>query len=1050
MKQEDLHDLPFDVYTRNKISGQAIQIISDQVGRGLRVLDIGGRSGEFSSFITGQELSIIDIREPETAADKELQTQGRYFLATGINTSFSDGSFDVCTAFEVLEHLKPEERQPLLEEMYRVSKLGIVVSAPVNSEFNDLAERTLNSFFERLTGKSHPWLVEHIENRPLPEASFVNDCLKQLGAQVLAIPSNNTFLWSMLQYLAFTNCKYKIDFQKINALYNDNFECLGDGQGPVYRNIFIALKPEVAGVLERIMQPLSQVDLSGKNQLKILDAVIEEFVQQISSRSIEIQQKEVHINNLQVMMHDKDVEITHATQSMAQKDQKILEQQSLLNEMQAQAHALREYSKKEQKLLEKLNEEHRSALRVALETSDRKEQEINQLNYQNNQFRYRFEVIERKVEELEHMVVDKDRHIQNIEPYFKEMLRLQHSKTFKITQKIMGVTDKLSQDAATGINIFKYEGFAPFLRSFGRYLTGNLKEPIPQAGTYKDLTLQQQYQMFLNKQPVLEEAKSKSTILNWKYHPTISIVVPVYNVNPEWLTACIESVQNQFYTKWELCLYDDASTKKETIECLQSWNEKDDRIKIKFGKQNLHICGATNQAIQQATGDFIGLLDNDDELTPDALFEVVKALNANQSLGLIYSDEDKKELDGTLTEPHFKSDFNLDLLLSINYISHFTVIRKDLGDRLGWLRPGFEGSQDYDLYLRLIDETKNIHHIPKVLYHWRKVPGSTAARYEDKKYVDKASLKALSNYLQRNEIFGKVQRIETRPPTFRVKRSILAPELVSIIIPFKDKVELLKMCVPSILEKTSYKNYEILLVSNNSTEPETFEYVRLLTKAHPNIRFLEHNVPFNYSEVNNWAVKHAKGPYVLLMNNDIEVISSEWLSAMVEHIQRQEVGAVGAKLYYPNNTIQHAGVMVGLGGVAGHSHKYFPQNNDGYFARVNVIQDLSACTAACLLVKKSVFEEVQGLDDKNLKIAFNDVDFCLKIRKAGYLIVYTPFAELYHHESVSRGQEDTPEKQARFQREVLYMKSKYGDRLLRDPYYNPNLSLDREDFSLAI
>lgn len=1036
MNQKDLHFLPFDVYTRNTLAAQSIELIVKHLKHPLKVLDFGGRSGEFEAFIPGQELSVIDIREPETATDQQLLQQGRYFVSSGIQTDLAAHTYDLATAFEVLEHVSPADRQPFLKEMWRVSKVGIIVSAPVDSPLNDAAERSLNSFFQRLTGESHPWLSEHLDNRPLPEAKVIEGYLKDLGASVVAIPNNNTFLWALLQYLAFTDCKYKLDIQKIFAVYNDNFKQLGDNQGEVYRYIYVALKPEYAKVVELIQEQLVQIDLTGDKQLKVLDTILEEFVQQISSRATLIEQKEVHISNLDQELERRRVSLEENNQRLQQDAERL----ASMERLQAQLSA---------------------TLAKAVTTIERQESELSLLSFQSHQYKERAAQLKQKlveqavqqrdkVQELNQAIADKEQHIQNIQSGFKRMQELEHSFTFKFFRPLMRIGDKVYHDTATAKNILKYEGVKPFIGSFGRYVTGTLKEPIPTAGTYKELSLPQQYQLFLKKQLPLDEGKMKAQISRWSFKPKVSVVVPVYNVKPEWLNACIESVRAQLYTNWELCLYDDASTKSATVDCLKGWGGKDPRIKIDFGQRNLHICGATNQAIKLATGEFVALMDNDDELTVDALYEVVKALNENKNLGFIYSDEDKREMDGTLTEPHFKPDFNLDLLLSINYISHLSVIRKDLGDRLGWFRPGFEGSQDYDLYLRVIEQTNHIHHIQKVLYHWRKVPGSTAARYEDKKYVDKASLRALTEYLQRNQIEGSVSKVDTRPPTFRVQRKIINPELVSIIIPFKDKVELLKMCIPSVLEKTTYKKYEILLVSNNSTQPETFEYVRLLTKAHPNIRLLKHDVPFNYSEINNWAVSKAKGKYVLLMNNDIEVISPEWLTAMVEHIQRPEVGAVGAKLYYPNDTLQHAGVIVGLGGVAGHSHKYFPRANDGYFGRVSTIQDLSACTAACLLVKQEVYQQVGGLDAENLKIAFNDVDFCLRVRAAGHLIVYTPFATLYHHESVSRGQEDTPAKQQRFQKEVLYMKAKYGNAILRDPYYNPNLSLDREDFSLAI
>lgn len=554
------------------------------------------------------------------------------------------------------------------------------------------------------------------------------------------------------------------------------------------------------------------------------------------------------------------------------------------------------------------------------------------------------------------------------------------------------------------------------------------------------------YKYFLTPKRIKELNRE---INNFEYQPTFSIIVPVYNVEAKWLNQCIESVINQIYSKWELCIHDDASTNKETIKCLKRWDKKDTRIKVSFGNVNQHISGASNEAIKMASGEYISLLDNDDTLTPNALFEIARVLNEDNKLDFIYSDEDKIETNGTYSTPHFKPDFCLDLLLSNNYICHFSTIRKTLGDQIGWFRKGFEGSQDHDLFIRIIEQTSNIKHIPKILYHWRKIPGSTAATFSDKNYATDASVRALSDYLNRNNINGVVKK-DKYPGTYRIYRQISEEEKISIIIPFKDHSDILKTCIESIINKTDYKNYEIILVSNNSKEKETFNYIEVLLSKFSCISFYEYNTPFNYSKINNWAVKKAKGKYILLLNNDTEVIDGQWLNYMVEHIQRNDVGAVGAKLLYPDNTIQHAGVIIGIGGVANHAHKDLPDQHPGYFCRAEVVSEFSACTAACLLIKKTVFNEVKGLNEDNLKIAFNDVDLCLKIREAGYKIIYTPYAKLYHFESKSRGLEDTPEKNARFNKEINYMMNKWKTHEYNDPFYNVNLSRTKVDFSLNI
>ncbi|BAF72682.1 glycosyl transferase [Sulfurovum sp. NBC37-1] len=557
--------------------------------------------------------------------------------------------------------------------------------------------------------------------------------------------------------------------------------------------------------------------------------------------------------------------------------------------------------------------------------------------------------------------------------------------------------------------------------------------PFPKALSYR------------YERPVLS-SKIRYEIKRFSKQPLFSIVMPVYNVVPKWLKLAIESVENQWYGRWELCIADDASTSEETKAYLRKIDHH--KIKIRFLKKNLGICGASNEALKLAKGEYIALMDNDDELTPDALYEILKAINT-KAAELIYSDEDKIEEDGTFAEPHFKPDFSPDMFLSQNYLSHLVVIKKELVDRVGGWEAGLEGSQDYDLYLKVLEHTEKISHISKVLYHWRKVPGSTAAEYSAKSYAQEAGRKALENAMKRRAIKADVKNGKY-PGTYRVKYELKEEPLVSIIIPFKDKPELLKTCIESILKKSSYQNYEIIGINNRSKEWETFKEMKRLEKRDSRVRFCEYNDTFNYSKINNFAVSScAKGKHIVLMNNDIEIITSNWIEEMLMFSQRDDVSAVGSKLYYPNGTIQHAGIVLGIGGVAGHAHKYFSKNVPGYFSRLHIVQNLSSVTAALLMVKKAIYDEVGGLDEVNLQVAFNDVDFCLKLQKNGYLNLFTPWVEAYHHESKSRGEEDTPEKQERFKKEVEFMKNKWSKILKEgDPYYNPNLTLEREDFSV--
>jgi len=529
--------------------------------------------------------------------------------------------------------------------------------------------------------------------------------------------------------------------------------------------------------------------------------------------------------------------------------------------------------------------------------------------------------------------------------------------------------------------------------------------------------------------------KAAAKIDQFAYRPTISVVMPVYNVSEEHLSKALDSVLRQYYPFWELCICDDASTDPKVRAVLERYSANEERIKVTFSENNEGIALASNKALRLATGEFVALLDHDDELPPDALFEVVRSLQ-DVTADLIYSDEDKLDAEEVRCDPFFKPAWSPDLLLSCNYISHFGVYRKSIIDQIGGFRKGFDGSQDYDLVLRFVEHSEKILHIPKVLYHWRKVTGSAAASIEAKPYAYDAGKRALADALARRKIEGEVAT-DSGPGFYRVKRKIIQAGKVTIIIPTRDRLPLLEKCIESIEQKTDYKNYEIVIVNNGSRERATLEY--LSQTPH---RVIHDSAPFNYSRLNNRAASDSNGDYLLLLNNDIEVISGEWLSAMVEHAQRPEVGAVGAKLLYPDNRIQHAGVILGLGGVANHAHRLVDGYRDlGYFGLASRIRNFGAVTAACLMIRRELFEQMGGLNERRLAISFNDVDLCLRLRRRGYLIVFTPYALLYHKESASRGYIVNPT-------EVSYMMSNWRNEILSDPYYNPNLSLKSEDFSI--
>ena len=530
--------------------------------------------------------------------------------------------------------------------------------------------------------------------------------------------------------------------------------------------------------------------------------------------------------------------------------------------------------------------------------------------------------------------------------------------------------------------------------------------------------------------------------------PLFSILVPIYNTDPEYLMPMIESVRAQLYPHWELCLVDDCSPKSYLRQILTHEALQDERIKVQLNDVNQGISVTTNDALAMASGDYIALLDHDDEISIDALYENAKVINEKPGVGLIYSDEDKMDMQGNRLEPFFKPDYSPDFLSTNNYICHFSVINKSLIDELGGFREGLDGSQDHDVILRAAHNSEHVVHIPKILYHWRKIPGSTAVVYDAKSYAWEAGRKAIEDQLTKNEDGVKVD-FGSLKGTYRVNREIKGEPLVSIVIPFKDKPELLDSCLNSILKLSSYKNFEIIGVSNNSEEQETYSKMQAFSESDARIRFVQHNIPFNFSAVCNYGVKQTKGEYVLLLNNDIEILTVDWIEGLLEHAQRPEVGAVGSKLLYPDGRIQHAGIVVGMVGAAGHPHKFFPNDHIGYHGRLHMVHNVSAVTGALLMVSKAKFDQVAGLDEDNLAVAYNDVDFCLKLHQQGYYNVFTPYVEATHHESISRGYEDTDEKMQRLLKEQAHFLEQWKDFIENgDPYYNPNLSLKNEYFSL--
>ena len=534
-------------------------------------------------------------------------------------------------------------------------------------------------------------------------------------------------------------------------------------------------------------------------------------------------------------------------------------------------------------------------------------------------------------------------------------------------------------------------------------------------------------------------------------HPLISILLPVYNSDVRFLRAAIDSVRNQIYPQWELCIADDASTNAEVRPFLEEMARGDTRIKVIFRETNGHISACSNSALSLATGEWCALLDQDDTLSENALAFVALEIAEHPEAGLIYSDEDKIDDQGARSNPFFKTDWNPELFLSQNYINHLGVYRTSLLREIGGFREGYEGSQDYDLALRSVEKLRHegVRHIPRILYHWRTVEGSLAAVVDAKPYAKKAARRAIGEHLKRCGIAGRVVPCPENTELHRVIYELPEPApLVSVIIPTRDQVGLLKKCIQSLHAKTDYPRLEIIVIDNDSVEKATHDYLREL-ETEKIARVVCERGPFNFSRLINCGAAAAKGTVLGLLNNDIEADEPGWLREMVSHAVRLEVGAVGARLWFPNGRMQHGGVVVGLGGVAGQVYHMSPRGDPGYFNRAFLQQNYSCVTAACMVLRKEVFVDLGGFDEVNLAVNFNDVAFCLRLRESGLQIVWTPYANLIHHESASRGHQRTPAEQSLFFREANYIQQKWGALLLCDPFYSPNFSLNWPGFDFA-
>ena len=557
-----------------------------------------------------------------------------------------------------------------------------------------------------------------------------------------------------------------------------------------------------------------------------------------------------------------------------------------------------------------------------------------------------------------------------------------------------------------------------------------------------------QYQIYQAKQELTNlDQKFEPSV--FAFQPQISVIIPIFNVDPAWLDACINSVFGQIYENWELCLYDDASTNEETLECLRKWAEHDSRISVTYGKDNLHISGASNNALKMANGEFVGLMDNDDELTNDALYHVIDLLNNHSDADYIYTDEDKIDEEGDYCQPHFKPGWSPELLESMMYVGHFSVIRKSILEQVGGFREGLEGSQDYDLALRIAEISNNFYHIPKILYHWRIIPGSVSGGGDAKQYAYTSAVNALTEHVAKENLNNSAETTNYAG-LYRIRRESGNPS-VTIIIPFHNKAEMTIDCLKSI-KNSSYDNCSIFLISNNSSDDE-FKLVKNYIENDERITLEEYNHKFNWASINNWAAQCCESEFLLFLNNDTLIINKDWIESLLDCGIKKNVGAVGAKLLYEDDTIQHAGIIMQIGGIAGHAFRYHSDEVPGYFGYSDVVRNCAAVTGACMLVRKELWQQLDGFDE-SLRVSYNDVDFCLRLLEINYAVIYTPFAKLYHLESISRPKtiaDMSTEELVEFQRESDFLRRRHLKYFKEgDPYYNPNLTLRLENYSLDI
>jgi len=716
------------------------------------------------------------------------------------------------------------------------------------------------------------------------------------------------------------------------------------------------------------------------------------------------------------LQEERQLRITKERQVEKQRQLCLEKEQSLEKEKQFRLSKAREAEKEKQlRLVKEKSLEEERQLRLSIERQLEKEKQLRLVKEKSLEEERQLRLsIERQLEKERQLSTSKEQELI----YKKDKIaRMQNSFSWKITSPIRFLRRK-------------------FLDSTQKPASSNQNHPA------EDKT----YQDWIKKYDTITGDRINSYIEDFNdlaKKPLFSIIMPVFDPPKQFLEDALKSVINQVYTNWELCIADDKSTQPHVSRIIKKYSKKFSQIKVHFNVKHSHISRTSNNALKLATGDYVVLMDHDDLLRPHSLLLLAKSFNNRKNLKIVYSDEDKIDDKGIRSCPYFKPDWNPDLLLAQNYFSHLFCAERSLIKKIGGFREGLEGSQDWDLVLRLIEfvDENEIHHIPEILYHWRIHSGSVSQKINNKNYAVKAAKRAVEEHLSRLKIKAEVS--VTQNQFLRIKRFTEKQVLLkaSIIIPTRNNFEVLEKCIDSIIEKTSPYSFEVIVVDNQTTELDTLNYFSKI-KHIDNIKVIKYEKEFNYSAINNYAAKNARNQILVFLNDDTQIISESWLEELVSQASRPEVGAVGAKLFYPNGTIQHTGIILGLGGIAGESLKGHPKEHPGQMQRANLTHNVSAVTGACLAVETKKFFKVGGFDEKNLKVAFNDVDLCLKLLRDGFKNLYTPYVKITHHESYSRGKDDDQANAARFGNEIKFMKDTWLGKIKNDPNYNINLSLE--------